>query len=63
MQHIYTLGADGQWICLIGMFSTKEKANKAWKIWKDTMRGTVWAYAKKKLSAERVDVILDDIEI
>ena len=54
---IFRLEADGTHRVLIGHFSSKEKADKAWKRWKYAFRGTIWSSSKKILLADFVNVI------
>ena len=56
---MYMLEANGKWDVLIGLFSSKEKANKAWRRWKYAYKFTEWKSAKKKLYFYDVDTIFD----
>lgn len=56
---MYMLEASGQWDVFIGLFSSKEKANKAWRRWKYAYKSTVWEVSKKKLYFYDVDTIFD----
>lgn len=47
---IFTLKANGPHSVLIGVFSSKEKADRAWRRWKYAFRGTIWSNAKKALT-------------
>ena len=46
---IFSLFADGPHRANIGIFTSKEKAHKAWRRFKYAYRGTVWSTAKKAL--------------
>ena len=56
--NIFTLKANGPHSVIIGVFTSKGKADKAWTRWKRAFRGTVWSNAKKDLSVIAADTVV-----
>jgi hypothetical protein len=57
MKKIFILEAEGPQRILIGHYSSKEKANKAWRRWKYAFRGTIWGASNKILLVDFVNVL------
>jgi len=60
-KQVFMLEADGAWRVYVGLFSSKEKANKAWRRWKYAYRSTEWQSAKKRLLVYTVDTMFDEV--
>lgn len=60
---IFVLEAEGPWNVSVGVFTSKEKANKAWRRWKYAYRGTQWEDAKKILKVWVANTFLDNQKV
>jgi hypothetical protein len=55
MKTIFILEASAPWTCVLGIFSSKEKANNAWRRWKRLHKNTAWENARKILKIYTID--------
>lgn len=60
---IFTLSAEGPWNAHVGVFTSKAKADKAWRLWKYALRGTHWQGAKKILTVAIANTFLDNRKV